>query len=104
MRMTIVVLIVAVFLYFAIRRLRQNARIDEAMRRYGPADEPSYARPLARPPPAPTIPRWQTNVTFTNFVHELAFRLEQYLPESRHDREKLARSAGISLTTIEEML
>ena len=37
-------------------------------------------------------------------MRELASRLEQHLPESRHDRERLAWSAGVSLTTIEEML
>ena len=53
------------------------------------------------PPPAP---RWQSNVPFTDFVQVLSHRLEHHLPVARHDREKLALKAGLSLTTVEKML
>ena len=49
-------------------------------------------------------PRWQFNLPFTDFVRVLGERLHVHLPESRYDREKLAHSAGISITTIEKLL
>jgi len=49
-------------------------------------------------------PRWQFNLPFIDFVRVLGERLHVHLPESRYDREKLAHSAGISITTIEKLL
>ncbi len=48
-------------------------------------------------------PQWQFNEEFTAFVEALGEVIVQKLPESQHDRRKLAERAGLSVSTIDNL-
>jgi transcriptional regulator with XRE-family HTH domain len=53
---------------------------------------------------SPGPARWELNTPFTDYLTALSRRLADHLPSSRHDREKLADRAKVSITTIEKLL
>ena len=89
-------------------RMREQIEAVEQEKRQLTLDRERLASRIAaveeKPQTSPGPARWELNTPFTDYLTALSRRLADHLPSSRHDREKLADRAKVSITTIEKLL
>jgi hypothetical protein len=96
--LAVVLIAVVVVLAFMLASVVARMRDLEART----AEQAHVQIPAAIEPKGP--PRWHFNISFTEFVRALGDQLRIHLPESHHDRERLAEEATVAVSTIENIL